>query len=224
MAARFPMFIVNTTIPIVIQLLPNPKNISIDSNKIFSKTQTLGGWVYEHWGEQPQTIKVKGRTQGLRGNFDNEISVEAALFQLQQIYRLDKRQTLSILPRMKDISDFGVSGAFSSTVSRFKAGLADPSALKTLSSSFIYYRYDVYVGFFTHFHWEQDAESNPRHYEYEFEFLATQTAQNYLADQLFIPSTAAQAAAAAAFGIAASVPSVLNAVKGIVNLGNTKSG
>lgn len=222
MATRFPMVIVNQSIPIVVQMFPNPRNMSIESAKVFSQTQTLGGWVYEHWGEKPQVIRVKGRTQGLRGNFDNEISIEAALFQLQQLYRLDKRETLSILPRMKDISDLGLSGGLSSSVDRFKKGLMDPSALRDLSSTFIYYRYDVYAGFFTRFHWEQDAESTPRHYEYDFEFLATSTAQNWLADKLFIPSSAIQAAAVAAFGTTASAATVLNTVKGIVNLGNSK--
>ena len=214
MAVRFPMFIVNSTIPIVVQMNPNPKNISIESAKIFSKTQTLGGWVYEHWGEQPQTIRIKGRTHGLVGNFDNELGIEATLFQLQQLFRLDKREMLSVLPRMKSNTD--LSGF--NPVQKFKNGGITPEDLKTLSSTFIYYRYDVYNGFFTRFHWEQDAETNPKHYEYDFEFLATSTAQNMLADLLFMPSTVAGALVRTAVGTAASVPSVTNAIKSITAL------
>ncbi len=215
MAVRFPMYLVNQTIPVVVQMSPNPKNISIESAKIFSKTQTLGGWVFEHWGEQPQMIRVKGRTRGLRGNFENELGIEATMFQLQQLFRLDKREMLSLLPRMKsntELSNFN-------PVKKWKDGTLTPEDLRTLSNTFIYYRYDVYMGFFTKFRWEQDAETSPRHYEYDFEFLATKTAQNMLADLLFTPSTVAGAATAAALGTAASVGAVTNAIKGIVGLG-----
>lgn len=204
-ATRFPLFIFNQTIPILVEMFPNPKRIDISTSKVFSQTQTLGGWVFEHWGEQPQTIKVKGRTQGIVGDFKNELSVEASLFQLEQLYRLDKREMLSILPILKNPS----------TIAQFVTGKLDPSSLRTLSTTSIYYRYDVYTGFFTDFHWEQDAETNPRHYEYEFTFLATSTAQNMLADALFMPTTAAGALVRAAVGTAASVPAVASALNSI---------
>ena len=220
MATRFPMILVNTAIPIVVQMNPNPKNISISASKVFSKTQTLGGWVFEHWGEQPQTIRVKGRTSGLTGHFDNELAIEATLFKLQQIYRMDKKEMLSILPALKAGSNpFDIS----SMANAWKAGLATPELLRTLANTYIYYKYDAYAGFFTSFHYEQDAESTPRHYEYEFEFLATQSFQNWLADTMFAPQTgtAGGAALKAAVGAAASIPGVVNAVKGFVALGQS---
>lgn len=221
MATRYPMVIVNTSIPVVVQMTPNPKNISIESSKVYSKTMTLGGWVFEHWGEQPQTIHVEGRTVALSGNFDNEISVEAVLFKLQQIYRMDKREMLSLLPIAKALNPFDST----SVASVWKAGKADPSTLRSLSNTFIYYKYDVYSGFFTRFRWHQDAETTPRHYEYDFDFLATKTAQNWLADTLFAPQTGGvgRAAVVAAIGLAASVPAVVNTIKGFVDMGKNLS-
>lgn len=223
MATRFPMIIVNTAIPIVVQMTPNPKNISIESAKVFSKTMTLGGWVFEHWGEQPQTIRVEGRTIALSGDFDNELSVEAVLFKLQQIYRMDKREMLSLLPIAKALNPFDSLSA----AKKWKEGIADSDTLRTLANTYIYYKYDAYAGFFTRFRWSQDAETTPRHYEYDFEFLATKTAQNWLADTLFAPQTrgVARAAVTASIGLAASVPAVVNTIKGFINMGkNLTSG
>jgi hypothetical protein len=200
------MFIFNETIPLLVQMFPNPKRIEISSAKVFSQTQTLGGWVFEHWGEKPQVIRVHGRTQGIVGNYDNTVAVEAALFQLEQIYRLDKRDTLSIIPKL----------SLASPLVSVK-GLANlqPSDLRTLSKTIIYYRYDFYQGFFTNFKWEQDAEQNPKHYEYEFEFLATGSGQNMLADLLFVPSGEFGAVTTAVAGTALSGPAALNAIKAI---------
>jgi hypothetical protein len=175
---------------------------------VFSDTQTLGGRVFEFWGSKPSVIKVHGRTQGIVGNYDNTVAVEAALFQLEQIYRLDKREMLSILP---------IVNTFLPANSTTFASL-QPSDLRVLSTTIIYYRYDFYQGFFTNFKWEQDAEHNPKHYEYEFEFLATATGQNMLADLLFIPEGefgAAGALGRAAVGAALSGPAALNAIKAI---------
>jgi len=48
MPPRYPMFIINETMPLVLKLNPNPNSISIDRSKVYSKSQTLGGWVFEH--------------------------------------------------------------------------------------------------------------------------------------------------------------------------------
>jgi len=209
-ATKYPMFLVNLTVPLVLQMFPNPKRIEISSAKVFSDTQTVGGRVFEHWGEKPQTIRVSGRTQGIVGNYDNTVAVEAALFQLEQLYRLDKREMLSIIPILNN--------ALPSNANSVPLSQLQPSDLRVLSQTIIYYRYDFYQGFFTNFKWEQDAEQNPKHYEYEFEFLATSTGQNMLADLLFVPEGefgAAGALGRAAVGAALSGPGALNAIKAI---------
>ena len=53
---RFPMVISNLKIPLVVQPNPNPNNIRINSQKVYSQTRTLGGYVYEHWGNAPDII------------------------------------------------------------------------------------------------------------------------------------------------------------------------
>lgn len=174
------MFIVNETIPLVLGLNPNPNSISIDRNKIYSQTQTAGGFVFEHWGERPFTLKVRGKTQpilGSRGPGKNqEGAVEMALYALQQLYSLDKRNVLDFMSLLQNLT----------TKQRIKNGTTEVSDLLKLSTTFIYYKYDLYNGFFTKFSYEQNAESMPRHYEYEFEFLVTSTAQSALTESLFI--------------------------------------
>lgn len=187
--AKFPMIIVNETLPLVLTLSPNPNSISIDRSKVFSKTQTVGGWVFEHWGEQPRILKVKGRTQTILGSNGNNVlttpgkntivGVEAALMALQQIYNLDKRPAAGLLSMVKNAATkLGVLN-----------GSASPSTLP-ISTTFIYYKLDLYQGFFTNFSYEQRAEDMPRHYEYQFEFLITGSAQNTLADSVFGTSLA----------------------------------
>lgn len=178
--AKYPMIIVNETLPLVVLLNPNPNNISMDRAKVFSKTQTLGGWVFEHWGEQPRVLKVRGRTQTVLGTGNNlltlpgpntMVGVELALYSLQQIYNLDKRPGSGLFAMLKNAA----------TQAGLLKGSTAPSQLP-LASTFIYYKLDLYQGFFTHFRYKQDAETMPRHYEYEFEFLVTGSAQNTLSE------------------------------------------
>lgn len=182
--AKFPMIIVNETLPLVLKMNPNPNSISIDRSKVYSKQQTLGGWVFEHWGEQPRMLKVKGRTNPVLGpgapGKNKDMGVETALFSLQQVYNLDKRPLTGLLSMLKNLAS--------------KAGIlngsADANTIKQLSSTFIYYKFDLYTGFFTSFSFEQDAEDMPRHYEYQFEFLVTASAQSAVANSIFGSSLA----------------------------------
>lgn len=182
--AKFPMFIVNETLPLVLKMNPNPNRISIDRSKVYSKSQTVGGWVFEHWGEQPRVLKVKGRTQPVLGpgspGENTDVGVEVAMLALQQIYNLDKRSLLGAMPMLTNPNK----------VIDILNGKADLSSLRTLSSTFIYYKLDLYTGFFTSFSFQQDAEQNPRNYEYEFEFMITASAQNSLANTIFSTSLA----------------------------------
>lgn len=174
--AKFQMIIVNTTLPLVVALNPNPNSISMDRSKVYSKTQTLGGWVFEHWGEQPRILKVRGRTKAVLGDGsilalpgpNTTVGVEAALFSLQQIYNMDKRPTS------------GVTGLLKDTIAQANIKLGGIPT--TLTNTYIYYKLDLYTGFFTSFSYEQRAEEMPRHYEYQFEFLVTGSAQNSISE------------------------------------------
>ena len=222
MAVRYPMFLVNAAIPLVLQMSPNPRSIQIQESKIFSKNFTLGGLVTEHWGSDFSVMSVKGRTQGIVGDFDNEAAVEATLFALSQLYRLDKVETLSLMPAFNPTSGNNSLASFNSnnsSVQQLLQGRIDPATLRELSNTYIYYRFDFYIGFFSKFSWSQDADSSPRCYEYDFEFVITQTGQNLLANMMFMPTTITQAAITTAVGLAASAAAVPNLVRSFTALG-----
>jgi hypothetical protein len=217
---RFPFYVVNLSVPLVVALYPNPKNIKVSQSKINSKNFCLGGIVTEHFGSDFSVMNVEGRTQALVGDFDNELAVEATLFTLQQLYRLDKVETLSLLPAFKPTGG-SISSFFSNASSVAKqlvTGTIDPATLRTLSSTILYYRYDFYVGYFQKFFWEQSAEQ-PRVYEYSFEFIITQTGQNMLADMMFMPTTVHQAQLSTAIGLAASSAAIPNLIRSFTALG-----
>ena len=133
---KYPMIIVNETLPLVLKLNPNPNSLSIDRSKVFSQQQTLGGWVFEHWGEAPRTLRVKGRTQPVLGNGapgkNTTIGVEVALFALQQVFALDKRALSTGFSQLKN----------KITQSSLLAGKLGPKEFSSLSSTFIYYKFD----------------------------------------------------------------------------------
>ena len=167
------MIILNASIPLGIWLTPNPNTFKVASSKLYSQAQTLGGWIYEHWGDNPLTLSVSGITKAIVGDWNNELEVEAAFFALKQLYHLDKRSSWDLLGRTKDPDLIG----------KVQALELDSIKKKLLSNTNIYYRWDVYSGFFTRFDWENVADM-PRVYKYNFEFLVTATAQNFLADKM----------------------------------------
>ena len=42
----------------------NPKSMSINMTKLIERTQTLGGWVEQHWGDAPSEISFEAATGG----------------------------------------------------------------------------------------------------------------------------------------------------------------
>lgn len=200
MAIRYPMIITNTTLGIGLKFIPNPNSIELDSKKIYSQTQTLDGFVFEHWGEAPTMLTVTGQTVGMLDP-QSEAAAEAFLFALRQLYRIDKRKVASLTGLVKN--------AASNLVAKIKGKSATQQDLLQLSNTYIYYRTDAYKGFFTDFKLQQQGEK-PNIYTYKFSFLVTSTAQNFLADFLFTPSTsnvlsATKAAAGAALITGAGV-------------------
>ena len=196
---KFPMYLVNETVPLVLKLNPNPNSISMQRDKVFTQTQTLGGWVFEHWGEKPRTLSVTGRTKPiLNGNLlsmgeHTHMGVEYALFVMQQLYNLDKRKLLDYQNLLKPGSR-ATQKIFS----------GDVESLRKLSNTFIYYKFDLYNGFFSNFSYEQSGEDSPRHYEYSFDFIVTSTLQNAVVDSIFSGSAAGLGTAAGLAQIGAS--------------------
>ncbi len=181
MATKFDMYILNEMIPYAIKLNPSPQNLKITSDKLFSQTRTLGGWVFEHWGEKPSMLSISGRTKMLDDDPDRRAAVEFAFFTLQKLYKLDKRTLQTLIPGLDIASDF---------ITSITNGLLNPKDYSKLAQTLISWKYDVYTGFFTKFQWQHDA-MNPRVYTYSFDFLITATAINYLTDLLFMPDVGA---------------------------------
>lgn len=46
-----------------IKLMVNPSTISLNMAKIINRTQTMVGWIEEHWGEEIDTITLAGNTK-----------------------------------------------------------------------------------------------------------------------------------------------------------------
>lgn len=185
MAAKYPVIIVNSTLGIVLKFTPNPNSLRFESRKIFSQTQTLEGFVFEHWGEAPGVLKVGGITSGMNTS-KGEAIAEAFMFALKQLYRVDKKRVASLLALVKS-GGVGIPFTAGGLQSRIKRQALKPEDYTTLSDTYIYYRFDAYKGFFTDFSFEQ-VGTLPNIYTYQFSFLVTSTAQNFLADAMFTPT------------------------------------
>lgn len=191
---KFPMIIINTMLPLVITMDPNPQNLRISYEKVYSQTRTLGGWSFEHWGEKPGLLSITGRTRAMRDEAEQYLKVEAAFFTLTRMFKLDKRRLNTLM------------NSFVSTVPLAQSiinGSLDPADYSNLATTMIYYKYDIYKGFFSRFNWQLDAQQ-PRIYSYSFDFIVTGTLQDYLTDLLLsVPGTGG-AAVATIFGSAVS--------------------
>lgn len=196
---KFPMIIVNVTIPVALQLVPNPQKVRYASKKVFSQTQVVGGYVFEHWGEAPSQMHVEGTTRASLPGKD--LQVEGFMFALEQIYRQDKKKVLGLTTLLQP----------SVLRQRVANGSVSTEDLMSLSETFIVYKTNVYLGFFTSFNWRQDSE-RPRIINYDFDFLVTKTGQNMLADALFAPTSVLGATAAALLALPATIGTVKSLV------------
>ena len=53
---KHPVIIGNIRIPLFFRFTQNPNNWKLQYKKEFKKTQTIGGYVFEHWGNQPAVL------------------------------------------------------------------------------------------------------------------------------------------------------------------------
>lgn len=219
------MMIGNIDIPLIIIMRPNPTHFDKSSRKRNSETYTNTGWVDTHWGNERDIIKVSGFTASRIGNqnqySDSELlgaslknsidqltysgtdahgpkqwaNIEKSLLKLEQIYKLDKEKTGSLL----DILDLktlktslinkgkSVYNLFSKNDKEKQQTNYDiKKQLGTLkrSSSFIIYNYTIYFGYFIDFNYEDDVNNNPRRYSYNFTFKVTQSSTDWLSESL----------------------------------------
>lgn len=172
---KYSMIISNLKIPLILRLKPNPVNIRFNSQKIYNETRTLGGYVFEHWGNAPDIISVSGITNRITDQTRSKI--ENAFYQLRSLYKLDRSNIKSLVAKL--VSSTGLAKKFSS-------GLLSNSQLLELANTTIYYKYNIYTGFFTRFDWQEDS-NRPSIYIYNFEFLATSSMEDFLRNSAFVP-------------------------------------
>jgi hypothetical protein len=179
------MIIGNLQVPFIIVMNPNPQNFRVNSSKSFTQAQTLGSFVYEHWGNKPDVIQCVGWTQRKVGTAEDFLNVDFQILRLQQIFKLDKERISSFYKMFTGASLPSGTNIFNLP----SQGVKDPvlqkkvSSFRTLGQSFIIYRYAFYMGFFTDFVYSEQSE-RPRIYDYNFNFVVTFSSTDYIASQL----------------------------------------
>lgn len=200
------MIIGNLDIPLIVIMRPNPYSWDVNKEKVFSETQTLGGWVNEHWGNKQDTISCAGRTQSkvgritgkepwdttstngtldkiskVQGSNDAQFAeVDRAMLKLEQVYQLDKQRIVSFYKAFSGGGGIatGLSGNFNQKITGNRI-----DSLQNLSQSFIIYKFTIYFGFFANFHYKEDAE-NPRIYNYDYKFKVTWRSTDFVTQSL----------------------------------------
>lgn len=193
--------------------MDGPTSVTISSKKVIQHTRTVGGYVFSHWGDEPERMTVKGSVILLP---THEGLGFLSLFILKTLYKLDKKKIRNMLQsQMKYIpsiaaltaSAFGelysqklLLGSNASTVSQLSLGAQTAliaegiySATKNiqqymktnpdLSVTYIYHDNHIYRGFFENFSYTRDA-SNPRFINYQFNFVIDWSTENFLSDIL----------------------------------------
>ena len=149
----------------------------------------MGSWVYEHWGNRPDTIQCVGWTTRKVGGAEDYAKVDFQIMRLQQIFKLDKERMVSFL---KTLNKNNIpAGSDVVNLSSGEKVLQNQitgqriNNLRVLSQSFIVYRFTLYLGFFTDFAYSEQME-RPRIYDYSFTFRVTFSSTDYIARQLLV--------------------------------------
>src|SRR5208282_3239482 len=91
------MIIGNANVPFVVIMGPNPQVFRSNSRKSYSETQTLGAFVFEHWGNRPDQLQCTGWTPRKVGTALQFAQVDLIMLQMLQIFKLDKERIASFL-------------------------------------------------------------------------------------------------------------------------------
>lgn len=163
---KYPVIIINTKLPLYFSFSQNPNIMNISVKKVFQESRTIGGYVFEHWGKTPTSIHVEGI---IRKNPDVNDALSDALFStelfaLRQLFELDKRK-------------------FASVASLLGKNSPVANTLNNLSDTILYYKTNIYTGFFLNFNYAEEG-TKPYYNSYNFDFLATGSAEDFLRDTL----------------------------------------
>ena len=173
----YPFIIGNVKIPFFYQPYYNPSKITFDSRKAYNRTQTIGGNVFEAWGKDPVELRIEmtvlkqdflgaviGQYKAL-GMEDPLVCTE--LLVLQRMFEFDQRKlkqlttpdktapssTISSNTSFKSIANGAADGlsVVSKGIDMAAAGVqkAVSLVLNNYADTIIYYKTDIYSGFFT---------------------------------------------------------------------------
>jgi len=194
------IYTVNGVAIVGIVLSINPASISINASKIVNRTQTMSGWVEDHWGEELDTVTFQGSSAAFMWHGPNAevpTNIQAPLKQTTS-------QTADTYKKYENIQDLGITspqgiGQQSGLAVTQRRQTATYKEFKTLmqlmngnGATFdinglvlnrlfiqIQYDYACYRGYFESFDLTESADS-PFKFTYTITFKSEKTVYTYL--------------------------------------------
>ncbi len=113
-------------------------------------------------------------------------NIERAMLKLEQIYKLDQERIGSLgevvsssVSRVKKIKSI-----FSSDKPESELSLAIKGGYAKRAQSFLIYNYCIYWGYFTDFRYNEDVDSHPRQYAFDFTFKVIDSSTDWLSHSM----------------------------------------
>lgn len=212
----YPFIIGNVKIPFFYQPNFNPNKITFTSKKAYNRTQTIGGNVFEAWGKDPvvmrveMTVKKQDYAAGIIGVYQ-DLGVEDPFLCyemtiLQRLYEFDQRKLKDLSSKEnanegsninksepRDAITSGIINAITSipkatdsAAKLVQAGIG--KVISNYADTIIYYKTNIYTGFFTDFYYEEDGR-NPFVNKVSFNFTVTSSIQDTLNNWLATTTT-----------------------------------
>ena len=213
------MIITNSALPFGIFPVPfivdtmSPGEVTFNYNKQIQSTRNVKGWTFQHWGDKPLELEIKG-VAALKPGLESLGLL--AFFVLKNLYKLDKQKLIKLQNKAYDIAtkataigaltygayqDFqnqrlstennGLSSATNAIQTAVAAyGLVwagvqmfNVDANSELSTTYIYHDEFIYKGFFNSFNYVRKADQ-PRIINYSLKFTVTDSSEDMLSDLL----------------------------------------
>jgi hypothetical protein len=170
-----------------IRLLINPTTLTSNMAKIINRTQTMTGWVEDHWGEELDTITCQGSTASFvlgsnplrptsdmidrdtaRSEFYSSVGVDDYTYMMTGLTATYRRNTVSYEQFKKVVDIFQANGCMFDT-----QGFVRQRNYVQLS-----YDYSKYKGYFEAFDITEDAR-NPFRFIYTLTFKSEKTLYSF---------------------------------------------
>lgn len=122
----------------------NPQNISIQQRKLWQKIRTRGGWALQHWGPELGTVQIRATTGNIRPPIMKDFSL-GTFFSTSATNDLPTELNSPAFAGLKRLEKW------------YKED-QDEARIYRHELSALYYRNQIYVGHFTDFMVEENAE------------------------------------------------------------------